>query len=75
MKFVLSDILTVNKVSGDAVQSDSPDPKMTVAVEALGPADGDDQVPFRLVIEGKTHEDGVKALMVGFADNAVEVLP
>jgi hypothetical protein len=68
----LSDITIASKIIVDSVQAESPDPSMEVSIEATGPADGDDQQPFRIVIEGKTHADGIEAMQKSLIANAVD---
>lgn len=52
----------VNKILGDIPQY-SKDQAVKVSAEQLAPIDGDDQAPYRIVIEGAMHEDGIAALL------------
>lgn len=51
-----------NKIIGDIPQY-SKDTTVKISAEQLAPIDGDDQAPYRLVIEGTMHEDGIAALI------------
>jgi hypothetical protein len=68
----LSDINIASKIIVDSVQAESPDPSMEVSIEPMGEPDGDDQQAFKIVIEGKTHADGIEAMQKSLIANAVD---